>query len=54
LERVDKFFGGSFDQNQAIIRFKGDMAGQNTAMRDPALFRILEGDHPKLGSRIRV
>jgi glutamyl-tRNA synthetase len=54
LDRVDKFFGGSFEQNQAIIRFKGDMADQNTAMRDPALFRIIEGDHPKLGNRIKV
>jgi glutamyl-tRNA synthetase len=54
LDRISKFFDGSFEQNQAIIRFKGDMADQNTAMRDPALFRILEGDHPKLGNRIRV
>ena len=30
------------------------MADQNTAMRDPTLFRILEGDHPKLGTKIRV
>jgi glutamyl-tRNA synthetase len=54
LDRVGKFFGGSFEQNQAIIRFKGDMADQNTAMRDPALFRIIEGEHPKLGNKTRV
>jgi glutamyl-tRNA synthetase len=54
LERLDKMFGGSYDQNEAIVRFKGDMADQNTAMRDPTLFRIIEGDHPKLGSRVRV
>lgn len=54
LGRMDKMFGGSYGQNEAIVRFKGDMADQNTAMRDPALFRILEGDHPKLGSKIRV
>lgn len=54
LDRIGNFFGGSYQQNQAIIRFKGDMADQNTAMRDPALFRIIEGEHPKLGSRIRV
>ena len=54
LDRLGKLFDGSYGQNEAIIRFKGDMADQNTAMRDPALFRILEGDHPKLGSKIRV
>jgi glutamyl-tRNA synthetase len=54
LERIDKMFGGSYGQNEAIVRFKGDMADQNTAMRDPTLFRIIEGDHPKLGSKVRV
>ena len=54
LERVGKMFGGSYSQSEAIVRFKGDMADQNTAIRDPALFRIVEGDHPKLGSKIRV
>jgi glutamyl-tRNA synthetase len=54
IERLGKFFDGSFNQNDAIIRYKGDMADQNTAMRDPTLFRILEINHPKLGSKIRV
>lgn len=54
LERVGKMFDGSYSQNEAIVRFKGDMADQNTAMRDPVLFRIVEGEHPKLGSKIRV
>lgn len=54
LERVSKMFGGSYAQNEAIVRFKGDMADQNTAMRDPALFRIVEGDHPRLGTKIRI
>jgi glutamyl-tRNA synthetase len=54
LERVGKMFDGSYSQNEAIVRFKGDMADQNTAMRDPVLFRIVEGEHPKLGNKIRV
>lgn len=54
LERLGRLFGGSYGPNEAIIRFKGDMADQNTAMRDPTLFRIIEGDHPRLGSKIRV
>jgi len=54
LELLQKMFDGSFDKNAAIIRFKGEMADQNTAMRDPTLFRIIDADHPKLGTRIRV
>jgi glutamyl-tRNA synthetase len=54
IERFRKVFDGSFNQNDAIIRFKGDMSDQNTAMRDPTLFRIIESNHPKLGNKIRV
>ena len=54
FERIDGMFDGSYEPNQAIVRFKGDMADQNTAMRDPTLFRIIEGNHPKLGRRVRV
>jgi glutamyl-tRNA synthetase len=54
LERGRKFFDSSYEQNEAIVRFKGDMSDQNTAMRDPTLFRIIERNHPKLGNRVRV
>ena len=54
MTRLKKFFDGSFEQNEAIIRFKGDMSDPNTAMRDPTLFRIIDADHPKLGRRIRA
>ncbi|HZD33852.1 MAG TPA: glutamate--tRNA ligase [Nitrososphaeraceae archaeon] len=53
LTQLEKFFDGSFEQNEAIIRFRGDMSDLNTAMRDPTLFRIIDADHPKLGRRIR-
>ncbi len=49
-----KFFDGSFEPNIAVLRFKGNMADQNTAMRDPTLFRIIDGHHPKLGNSNRV
>src|SRR5918996_1967767 len=54
VARLNKFFDGSFEQNGAIIRFRGDMSDLNTAMRDPTLFRIIDADHPKLGTRIRA
>ena len=53
-ERSEKFFHGSYEQNEAIVRFKGDMGDQNTAMRDPTLFRIIDFDHPMLANRVRV
>ncbi len=54
LDRLKQMFADSYGPNDAIIRFKGDMADQNTAMRDPTLFRIIEGEHPKLGNKVRV
>jgi glutamyl-tRNA synthetase len=51
---IDKFFEGRFNQNEAVIRFKGSMAGYNTAMRDPTLFRIIRGLHPKLGNKYHI
>lgn len=53
-ERLDKMFDGYYAQNEAIIRFKGDMRSLNTAMRDPTLFRIIDYPHPLLGSKIRI
>jgi glutamyl-tRNA synthetase len=52
--RLEKFFDGSFEQNGAIIRFRGDMFDLNTVMRDPTLFRIIDAEHPRLGTRIRA
>jgi glutamyl-tRNA synthetase len=54
IERSKKMFDGSFDQQDAIIRFKGDMSSSNTAMRDPTLFRIIDAYHPRLGNKYRV
>jgi glutamyl-tRNA synthetase len=54
LDRLKKMFDGSFEPNAAVIRFKGDMSDQNTAMRDPTLFRIIDGKHPKIGYKTRL
>jgi glutamyl-tRNA synthetase len=49
-----EMFAGSFEPNEATIRFRGDMTSLNSAMRDPTLFRIIDGDHPVLGTKVRV
>lgn len=41
-------------EGEAVLRLKGNMKSQNTAMRDPVLFRIIEHPHPIHGTRYRV
>ncbi|HEX5673093.1 MAG TPA: glutamate--tRNA ligase family protein, partial [Nitrososphaeraceae archaeon] len=53
-ERLDKLFDGTYHQNDAIVRFKGNMHDNNTVLRDPALFRIIEAPHPLLGEKVQV
>lgn len=52
-ERWNKMFE-KFKPGEAIVRFRGDMNSENTVMRDPVLFRIIEGKHPLLGEKYRV
>ncbi len=54
LERVDDFFDGNFNENQSVIRFRGDMKSQNTSMRDPTLFRIINHHHSLLGDKYKI
>jgi glutamyl-tRNA synthetase len=54
LERLDKIFDGTYHQNEAIIRFRGNMQDKNTVMRDPTLFRIIEAPHPLLGDKVQI
>ena len=37
-----------------ILRLKGDMTCDNTAMRDPTLFRVIDKPHPIHGSKFRL
>ncbi|MDD5502776.1 MAG: glutamate--tRNA ligase family protein, partial [Candidatus Thermoplasmatota archaeon] len=38
---------------ESILRLKGDMKSQNTAMRDPTMFRVIEKEHPIQGKKYR-
>jgi glutamyl-tRNA synthetase len=44
----------NYKQGDAIIRFRGNMKSENTVMRDPVMFRIIEAKHPLLGNKYRV
>ncbi|HKC78687.1 MAG TPA: glutamate--tRNA ligase family protein, partial [Nitrosopumilaceae archaeon] len=37
-----------YKPGEAIVRFRGDMQSENTVMRDPAMFRIIDEIHPLL------
>ncbi len=51
LSKFENMISGEYRQNECIVRYRGDMNSLNTAMRDPTLFRIIEGYHPKLGNK---
>lgn len=52
-DRWSKMFE-KFKPGDAIVRFRGDMKSDNTVMRDPVLFRIIEEKHPLVGEKYRV
>jgi len=43
-----------YKPGEAIVRFRGNMESENTVMRDPVLFRVIDGKHPLLGKKYRV
>jgi len=45
---------GKMAAGTAIVRFAGDMKSDNTVMRDPTLFRIIEAPHFRQGTKYRV
>jgi len=44
----------SADEGRMVLRIKGDNASQNTAMRDPTLFRVIRQEHPLQGDKYTV
>jgi glutamyl-tRNA synthetase len=53
MERWEKMFA-KYKPGDAIVRFRGNMSSENTVMRDPVMFRIIDTKHPLLGDRYRV
>lgn len=49
-----KMLDGSVKEGEATIRLRGDMAADNTVMRDPTLFRIITTPHYRQKGRYRV
>jgi len=49
-----KMLTGKLAAGEAIVRYRGDMHAQNTVLRDPTLFRIIEAAHYRQGEKYRV
>jgi glutamyl-tRNA synthetase len=54
LTTWDDFAAGKHQKGESVLRFKGNMASQNTVMRDPVLFRMVTAPHYKQGSKYKV
>ena len=53
LDKWNKLFS-DYNENEAIVRYKGNMKSLNTTLRDPTMFRIIDHSHEKLGDKIRL
>jgi len=49
LELWSKMLSGGFREGEVSVRLRGDMENPNTAMRDPAMFRVVDYPHPLTG-----
>lgn len=45
MELWKEMLAGKFEEGTAVLRYVGDMQAENTVMRDPTLFRIINGEH---------
>jgi glutaminyl-tRNA synthetase len=51
LELFDKMKNGDFNEGEAVLRAKIDMASPNLNMRDPVIYRIKKESHPRSGNK---
>ena len=49
-----KMLNGEFKRGSAIVRYKGNLNSQNSAMLDPTLFRIISSIHYRQGNKYLV
>lgn len=49
-----RMLGNEFEENGAMLRFRGDMKSENTVMRDPVLFRVKLHEHYRQSSKYVV
>ncbi|MEM2237063.1 MAG: glutamate--tRNA ligase [Candidatus Caldarchaeum sp.] len=50
----DKVLSGAYHEGEVAFRLKGVLDSQNTALRDPVLFRVVDHPHPLKGRGYRL
>ncbi len=51
MEYWEKMVSGVYEEKEAVLRIKTDMASADPALRDWVAFRVLKRDHPWVGDR---
>ncbi len=54
LEKLGMMLDGKFDEEKIVLRIKGDMKSQNTALRDPTIMRVKKHRHYRQGTKYVV
>lgn len=54
LKKFEMMLENKYDEEKIVIRIKGDMKSQNTALRDPTILRIKKDRHYRQGSKYVV
>jgi len=54
MENWDRMLSGFYEEKEAVLRIKTDMANEDPALRDWVAFRILKREHPRVGMRYIV
>ncbi len=50
----NEFVAGKHPKGTCVLRFVGDMASQNTVLRDPVLWRAVDAPHFRVGSTYKI
>ena len=54
-DNSDKQISGFLSSRiNGVVRFKGNMKSDNTAMRDPIMLRLVVGEHPRTGKKYNI
>lgn len=54
MKKFEAMLGNKYDEEKIVIRIKGDMKSQNTALRDPTILRIKKQKHYRQGTKYIV
>ncbi|MHC1610544.1 MAG: glutamate--tRNA ligase [Candidatus Methanospirareceae archaeon] len=54
MEYWEKMLRGGYEEKEAVLRIKTEMANPDPALRDWVAFRVLKRDHPRVGEKYVV